>query len=773
MPVDSHDSQPGDSGAADPLQRYQLDKDLPVYLVGCFDKGITVFSQQVRALNLAWILTDPNRTDSNAQTLVGGPSADASKRVAIIGGGFVGLTIAAALLKKRVAAKITLFERRDTLLPLQHGCDSRWLHPHIYDWPKPGSEAYSAALPVLNWTAGRASDVVVQVMDAWREVLTIVAPEAETEKAQAGAGGAGTAGAGKRSPSVGIKNEPQLKDLIRIYCNTQYLHASKSDTRGLVKVEWVGNPRNPREPTMPLPESLDATGMNDDFSHVILATGFGLERDIDWQRSSYWRNETFGQPNLEQARLTYIVSGAGDGALIDLSRLRIADYRQDRILSELFHDQGLLTERLRIVADRPNKETYNQLSSLWSEANPDQDIKTACRDVLERLHHRLRNDTTVILRLRPQDYEYENFTGIFDQENSSFQNRLLAFLLYKCGAFYASTREICSLAAEHSVEDDRIIRRHGTDKIDVVKSVLNKKLHERLVAMGEIAKDNPAEYSGTPEILWSGGYFDEPLSPQETDIERFKTSWRKEYLPSPFEMIATTLCSAVAGYLSSAYSPSARLRVTLHRRLVIGNETVLQQCCDYQIVGSEETETTPVGTKAIRTAGRTFPANNGTIGVAYHYRKCVRTGRNIKWKDLDEDMKSLDLMETSRKLAKKVWSIAALPFLTTHAQSSEILGVLYMDSYQKNFFATDETQMSTVSKICQSFLSTLNEVSGTNAGRLANTEFWGRGTETAVPDPRALKDSWLALEVMEDLAVPTTSNAKQLNIDFSDFRPVE
>jgi hypothetical protein len=154
----------------------------------------------------------------------------------------------------------------------------------------------------------------------------------------------------------------------------------------------------------------------------------------------------------------------------------------------------------------------------------------------------------------------------------------------------------------------------------------------------------------------------------------------------------------------------------------------------------------------------------------------VRTQTRITREDLDADMRSLNLYKTSREMAAKVWSIAALPLLTTRVypgsrRSPEVLGVLYMDSYQADFFA-DAAQLGTVSKICESFLSTLSEVSGTNAGRLANTEFWGRGAEAVVEAPPAAEGSWLTLELVEGFA-PTTGDAKQLNIDFSDFRPVE
>jgi glycine/D-amino acid oxidase-like deaminating enzyme len=80
-------------------------------------------------------------------------------KIAIVGGGPAGLTFAAGLIAKQANVDITIFEERDVLLPLQHGSDSRWLHPQIYNWPGSGSEMTVAMLPIMNWTAaGRAKE---------------------------------------------------------------------------------------------------------------------------------------------------------------------------------------------------------------------------------------------------------------------------------------------------------------------------------------------------------------------------------------------------------------------------------------------------------------------------------------------------------------------------------------------------------------------------------------------------------------------------------------
>jgi hypothetical protein len=85
---------------------------------------------------------------SEGLTDIGGIELDVPGRVgrpvSVSGGGLgAGLTAAAAIVRKGVIADVTIFERRDTAIPLQLGCDTRWVHPHIYDWPPPGSEARS------------------------------------------------------------------------------------------------------------------------------------------------------------------------------------------------------------------------------------------------------------------------------------------------------------------------------------------------------------------------------------------------------------------------------------------------------------------------------------------------------------------------------------------------------------------------------------------------------------------------------------------------------
>jgi hypothetical protein len=89
---------------------------------------------------------------------------------------------------------------------------------------------------------------------------------------------------------------------------------------------------------------------------------YGLERD---DAISYWRNEELGQPSLDEPQRAYLVSGQGDGAMIDLLRLRISQYRQDRILEELFHGKNSLSEQIRAIYQTFSQHTLR--SGLFQE----------------------------------------------------------------------------------------------------------------------------------------------------------------------------------------------------------------------------------------------------------------------------------------------------------------------------------------------------------------------------------------------------------------------
>lgn len=78
------------------LEQFTIAENL--YLLGTFEKGLTIYNQQVRALNLVWAMIEE-------------VPKEVLQRVAVIGGGFAGLTAAIGLLQKGVE-HVSVFEKR-------------------------------------------------------------------------------------------------------------------------------------------------------------------------------------------------------------------------------------------------------------------------------------------------------------------------------------------------------------------------------------------------------------------------------------------------------------------------------------------------------------------------------------------------------------------------------------------------------------------------------------------------------------------------------------
>ena len=251
-----------------------------VFVLGCFNRYITVYSQQVRAINLVGALMEKHGTM-------------ADMRVAIVGAGFAGVTAAAHMLEQ-TNAKIEVFEAAPRPLWLQDDCRERWLHPGLYDWPLPGSLEPRTYLPVMNWRAGRARDVVAQVREQWEDVRN-------------------------------------RKANLTCHFDTMVEAVERADQERLRLV---------LRPARDLGE----------YDIVIVAVGFGVE-DGGLVRPSYW-NDVDG---LVRASGKVLIAGFGDGALADLLRLCLPGYRQDRLIElvrEVDHDTcAAIVEKERALAE--------------------------------------------------------------------------------------------------------------------------------------------------------------------------------------------------------------------------------------------------------------------------------------------------------------------------------------------------------------------------------------------------------------------------------------
>lgn len=126
------------------IARCRPDAAYPVFAIGVKEAGVTVASQQRRAIHLVDALRQAGMIA-------------AGSRIAIIGGGPAGLT--AAAWAARASVRSTVIERDGELLATLRGNHTRLVHPNLYSWPEPGWRDPDAALPVLSWTAAPAGAV--------------------------------------------------------------------------------------------------------------------------------------------------------------------------------------------------------------------------------------------------------------------------------------------------------------------------------------------------------------------------------------------------------------------------------------------------------------------------------------------------------------------------------------------------------------------------------------------------------------------------------------
>jgi hypothetical protein len=708
------------------LGNYRL-PDHPLYLVGIFARGVTVYRQQIRAFNLIWALVQQGILACKLQDDAPDPGDRTS--IAIIGGGFAGLTAAAALIKKGVHADITIFEQRDTLLPLQHGSDTRWLHPRIYDWPADDSESAVADLPLLNWTAARASDVAAQFLLEWSDLA-----------------------------------KPK-QDHLFVYCNAQHLqvHECGSGEQGLT-IEWVGDIRNCDGSVRTLHAS---TGQTKTFDHVILAVGYGLEKD---NTLSYWRNDTLGQPSLAEPHRTYLVSGQGDGAMIEVLRLRISQYRQDRILDELIVSRPRLCEAVKALHNKYSEPAPDMFADFES---PEEVERNEFTQVCKELTRRLRRDTDVILHLHKR-----RFAELFEDKalKIAFQNRLLIYLLYKCGRFvpaftnpylldrHEELSAIDKVASMHGIPKEQIIRRHGTETNENLQKLLSPLLQEEVKKHFRDGRLRPQN----EDIQWSGGYFGQAGSEKAAKTlgdDVVRQEWRKEYLPGPTALAALSLCTAIAGLLLRGHKLDRRLRVTLHRTRLVGLEPVLQQCCEY--AGTSIPKTKPA-------AARTFPVDKATIGLAYRCRKIIRSTKGVSTTALHNAVEALNLNEASRAMSSKVGFLLAMPIVQPEAVGefsgpSPVAGVIYVDSEEPNYFIDDVRVKELISMV---------ELFARDAGGFGLEEFRrirnrsvGKRAETVADRAAIPLEVVGALETINGVEPPRATQPFQLNFDYVDFVP--
>ncbi|WP_437601207.1 HEAT repeat domain-containing protein [Sorangium sp. So ce590] len=402
------------------------------YVLGCFERRVTVYSQQVRALNLIWSLCSEKR-------LAQGDS------VAVVGGGAAGLMTTAAALQ--LGCKVTVLEKAQTLLPMQRGCTHRWLHPHIYDWPEPNSTHRDAELPLMNWSAGHADAVVRELESSWRTIAAT--------------------------------------DRLKVHLN---VHNITPNTNGTL--EWSGE-----------------TNRAEQFKIIVLAVGFGVEDSAPLHAQSYWRADSLHQLDPQGREHRYLVSGCGDGGLVDLLRIRICDFRHDQIVEQFFSDDGMEalqeslldieTEARRVQKTNGNDAVSHYLKQMYQDLHAPSGVDNAFR---------LRNDTSAVLCSMGGEH-YTLGASMLNRflvsrichHLPNNRVRLMSETLSATNIRPESGGYVVSLANGKQERFDQIIVRHGP------RSTLEHEFRSIWEACGGLRARNQLDQ--TRKRLWPKGHF--------------------------------------------------------------------------------------------------------------------------------------------------------------------------------------------------------------------------------------------------------------------------
>lgn len=327
-----------------------------LYILGCFENRITLYSQQARALTLIRALYETNQLSKG-------------QSVAVVGAGVAGVTaaVAAALLE----TKVTLFDKRTSPFHLLEPATHRYLHPHIYDWPKEGSLEPDAGLPFLNWSANTASKVFEVLNKQYKKYIKHF--------------------------------DEQSGDRLRRELGTSISSVERSGDQILL---------SNRNATFLKPYDI-----------VILSIGFGVELD-----DSYWSGDKLDGPFHEEP-FEILISGAGDGGLIDLARATLRTDPSSSIFSHykaikmLTSRRNLSFLRLAQQMDTIDEKARTEEQLTKRPANLYQKYRSlkVPEALLDKLKHELkRRETSVTFNYSTKE--------IFTLK-SALVNRLLAYLL--------------------------------------------------------------------------------------------------------------------------------------------------------------------------------------------------------------------------------------------------------------------------------------------------------------------------------------------------------
>lgn len=409
-----------------------------LYCVGLFDsKNITISEQIKRANFLADRIIE--KIESGKQL-----------NIAVVGGGFAGLSFvhkfSDLLANSDSNINLYLFEKGEQLCPIQRGCSIRKYYSSIHRWPKERIKTlYEEELVPFN-------------KDSFK---------------------------GIKFPTVTVGDLASVKvtqvlDLVKdkgklfVYQNCTYLKIDNVATSidGLC-LTFSGDKLKDTS------GNLDRhTQLEKEFDIVILATGFGVEQNLDsshtkFHINSYWRNDDRGQTQLTNSKNTYLVSGYGDGAINDILRLKLYDFNPYQLLDLFEADPSVNLDELK------NEEiNFELLKNIFNQSN----IQNSEKSFLNKFQPFIKNQINVIMHVKNDLQETNIIKEVVNNPNSFNYNRLLLFALWCCNGFTIKNSDnLESILNEVDISRENIIIRHGSDRLKNLKAILSTTLYSKFI----------------------------------------------------------------------------------------------------------------------------------------------------------------------------------------------------------------------------------------------------------------------------------------------------
>jgi len=338
-------------------------------------------------------------------------------KVAVIGGGGAGVSAAIALASK--GCEVHLFEAEDRLLSIQDKASHRHIHPHIFSWPDPSACWRHAGLPIeeLNWKAGPANEVARSLR----------------EKAMAWA---------DKSANL-----------------TFHLGAR------VIRIDT-----SIAEPTLTV-ELRHGECLDKRFDAVVSAVGFGVERDMAKGCFGYW------EPDQLPSRSPIgrvLVSGTGDGGLIDVIRAALLDFHHDHLNGLLavyppYLEYGRAIQRVdeEAYAAARQKQRFDLLAAYLEIPMPNK--------VMDEVKTKAHTDSEVVLLHRSK--EPLKFTSAPINKSYVLALHSLGLVRFERGELISVESGLGGSAAIRkggttvSERFDRVIVRHGPNRRHLADSL--------------------------------------------------------------------------------------------------------------------------------------------------------------------------------------------------------------------------------------------------------------------------------------------------------------